>query len=185
MKVKDVLIEAMRLAGREEVAEDAAGETPAAETVRIKRAFLTYLNAVLDELARGYFPLDTSEEMSSETGRYAFSDFLKCPIKINGVTDGKTEIEWRICPDYLQTDCKKITVEYEYAPPELTEEDDFFYPVFAVSKRLAEYGMVAENFLVAGDGAAYSAWENKYREEIENLSSRSKVDGRIPPRRWI
>ncbi|MDE7380052.1 MAG: hypothetical protein K2N14_03265, partial [Clostridia bacterium] len=64
-------------------------------------------------------------------------------------------------------------------------DDDFFYPVFAVSARLVEYGMAAEYFLVNGDGAGYTAWEAKYRGEIENLLSRAGVKGRIPPRRWI
>lgn len=54
-----------------------------------------------------------------------------------------------------------------------------------MSARLVEYGMAAEYFLVAGDSEAYSAWESKYRAEIEMLLSRSSVKERIPPRRWI
>ena len=187
----------MRLVGREDAADAIASVVPAYgddgvqtdslpdEAVRLKRAFLTYLNAVLDELARGYFPLDTEEEMTSENGVYAFSQFLKGPIRINRVTEDEKPIGWHISPNYLHTKAKKVTVYYEYSPPTLTEEDEFFYPVFAVSARLVEYGMAAEYFLVAGDGSAYSAWENKYRNEIENLLAKSSVRGRIPPRRWI
>lgn len=212
MKVIEVICQTMRLVGRGDAAdaiESAAAaangegvaecngvygnETQSAietsvlpdEVRRLKRAFLTYLNAVLDELARGYFPLDTEEEMSSANGVYAFADFLKAPIKINRVTDGQNPVEWHICPNYLHTKSKKVTVYYEYAPPVLGEEDEFFYPVFAVGARLAEYGMAAEYFLISGDGTGYSAWENKYRNEIENLLSRSSVRERIPPRRWI
>lgn len=185
MKVKEVICRTMRMVGREDAADELEGDEPAAEAVRLKRAFLTYLNAVLDELARGYFPLDTQEEMTSESGDYAFADFLKGPIKINRVTDGEKLIEWHISPNYLHTNAKKITVYYEYSPPVLAEDDDFFYPVFAVSERLVGYGMAAEYFLVSGDGAGYAAWEEKYRNEIENLLSRSSVRGRIPPRRWI
>ncbi len=185
MEVIEIICETMRLAGRTSAAESLENGTYTDEAVRLKRALLTYLNAVLDELARGYFPLDTEEEMSSENGVYRFSKFLKAPAKINRVTDGKNPVEWHIYPNYLHTDCKKITVYYEYLPPELEEEDDFFYPVFAVSPRLVEYGMLAEYFLVAGDSEAYNLWENRYRSEIEMLLSRSSVNGRIPPRRWI
>ena len=197
MKVKEVIIETMRLVGREDAADAIASVVPAYgddgvqtdslpdEAVRLKRAFLTYLNAVLDELARGYFPLDTEEEMTSENGVYAFSQFLKGPIRINRVTDGEKPIGWHICPNYLHAKAKKVTVFYESAPPTLTENDEFFYPVFAVSPRLVEYGMAAEYFLVAGDSEAYNAWESKYRSEIEMLLSRSSVKERIPPRRWI
>ena len=194
MKVIDVICRTMRLVGRSDAAdliESAAGSNGAAqgaqpeEVKRLKRAFLTYLNAVLDELARGYFPLDTEEEMSSENGVYAFADFLKAPLKINRVTEAQNPVEWHISPNYLHAKAKKITVSYEYAPPVLGEDDEFFYPVFAVGERLVEYGMAAEYFLVAGDGTGYSAWESKYRNEIENLLSRSSVKDRIPPRRWI
>ena len=147
MEVKEILCRTMRLIGRTDAADCVENDSPTDEAARLKRALLTYLNAVLDELARGYFPLDTEEEMCSENGVYALADFLKAP--------------------------------------ELTEDDEFFYPVFAVSPRLVQYGMAAEYFLVAGDGEGYSAWESKYREEIEMLLSRSGVRERIPPRRWI
>lgn len=213
MKVSEVICQTMRLVGRSDAAEaieaaaaaaeaaDGANKNPtdggegvteaakapvlSDEVKRLKRAFLTYLNAVLDELARGYFSLDTEEEMSSESGVYSFAGFLKSPLKINRVTDGQNPVEWRIFPNYLQTEAHKITVFYEYAPPALGEDDEFFYPVFAVSARLVGYGMAAEYFLVSGDGAGYAAWENKYRGEIENLLSKSAVKERIPPRRWI
>ena len=185
MKVSEIICQTMRLVGRETSAENVEANTPTEEDLRLKRALLTYLNAVLDELARGYFPLDTEEKMQSENGVYAFSDFLKAPSKINRVTDGQNPVEWHIYPNYLHTSAKDITVFYEYLPQELKENDEFFYPVFAVSARLVEYGMAAEYFLVAGDGAGYSAWEEKYRDEIETLLSRSSVSGRIPPRRWI
>ena len=195
MKVSEVICQTMRLVGRSDAAEAIEAAAAAAEVVggaernqtvkRLKRAFLTYMNAVLDELARGYFPLDTEEEMSSESGVYSFADFLKSPLKINRVTDGQNPVEWRIFPNYLQTKARKITVFYEYAPPVLGEDDEFFYPVFAVGARLVGYGMAAEYFLVSGDGAGYAAWENKYRGEIENLLSKSAVKERIPPRRWI
>lgn len=185
MIVKELICQTMRLVGREDAADSINSSSPTDEAARLKRALLTYLNAVLDELARGYFPLDTEEQMSSENGVYAFADFLKMPVKINRVTDGENVIEWHICPNYLHTDSKNITVYYEYLPPQLNENDEFFYPVFAVSARLVEYGMAAEYFLVSGDGAAYNSWENKYRNEIENLLSKSSVKDRIPPRRWI
>lgn len=185
MTVKEMICRTMRLTGRVAAADSLESTAPSDEAVRLKRALLTYLNAVLDELARGYFPLDTEEEMSSEDGVYAFSDFLKEPVKINRVTDGKNPVKWHISPDYLHTDAKNITVYYEYLPPVLSDTDEFFYPVFAVGPRLVEYGMAAEYFLVAGDGEAYAAWESKYRAEIEALLSRSSVKERIPPRRWI
>ena len=186
MKVKDVICEALRLVGRADAAEAiSADEQLSDEVLRLNRACLTYLNAVLDELARGYFPLDYEEDMSGDDGKFAFSAFSRKPLEIKRVTAGGKPVKWRICPDYLVAEACAVTVFYTYAPQTLTGEDEFFYPNFAVGERLVEYGIAAEYFLVLGDATSSSAWENKYRNEIENLLSRSNIRGRIPPRRWI
>ncbi len=175
----------MTLAGRDDVVDSIAAGRGDADDIRIQRAFLTYLNAVLDELARGYFPLDASESFSSPNGRFALADFARCPVAITRVTWNKEPVKWHIYPDYLTADAENILVEYEYAPDPLGLDDEFGYPVYAVGARLVECGMVAEYFLVSGDGTGYTLWENKYRDEIERLLSRSNLSGRIPPRRWI
>lgn len=186
MKVKDVICEALRLVGRDDAADAiCAGGELTDEVLRLNRACLTYLNAVLDELARGYFPLDCEEEMSGDDGRFAFSAFSRKPLEIKRVTAGGKPVKWRISPDYLVADAYSVTVYYTYAPQTLGYEDDFGYPDFAVGERLVEYGVAAEYFLVLGDAASSAAWENKYRNEIDNLLSRSNIRGRIPPRRWI
>ncbi len=186
MKVKEVICEALRLVGRDDVADAiSAGQTLTDEKSRIKRAFLTYLNSVLDELARGYFPLDAQEDMSSSNGRFAFADFNYGPIKIRRVKSGGKDVKWSVIPDYLLADADSITVYYEYAPPTLAENDDFDYPAYAVGKNLVEYGMVAEHYLVLGAASESGAWEEKYRDEIEALLARCSLRDRIPPRRWI
>lgn len=186
MKVKDVICEALRLAGRDDAADAiSANNTLTDEVSRLKRACLTYLNAVLDELARGYFPLLATEEVDTEDGVAEFASFSFKPIEIKRVTADGKDVKWHISPDYLHANAQTVTVCYAYTPDALTENDEFFYPDFAVGERLVEYGMVAEFFLVLGDASGSAVWENKYRNEIENLLSHSTVKGRIPPRRWI
>ncbi len=186
MTVKEVIIQTLRLVGREDAADAvAAGGELDEEMTRLKRAFITYLNAVLDELARGYFPLDYVEDMTADDGRYVFSAFSKPPLRIRSVTCGGKKVKWRLCPDALEADSPEITVTYEYAPSALAETDEFAYPVFAVGERLVSYGMAAEYYLVMGDASSSQLWEGRYRSEIELLLSHSAVRGRIPPRRWI
>lgn len=185
MTVKQIICETMRLIGRTAIADSLESSNPTDEAVRIKRAMVTYLNAVLDELARGYFPPNAVEILWSGSGYYYYEDFEEVPIKIKRVTDGKNPVNWHAYGEYLKADSNKITVYYEYLPYNLNENSQFYYPVIEVSARLVEYGMAAEYFLVAGDGAAYNVWENKYRAEIEMLLSRGSSGGTIPPRRWI
>lgn len=186
MVVKDVICEVLWMVGRNDVSEDISENAPLSdEQWRMQRACLTYLNAVVDELARGYFPLEYEEDMTSSDGRFAFAEFSRTPLEIKRVTVDGQPVKWRVAPDYLLADGRNIRVYYTYVPARLALEDELIYPDYAVSERLIEYGMLAEYYLVLGDAASSEAWENKYREEIENLLSRSKVRGRIPPRRWI
>lgn len=187
MKVKDVICEALRLVGRNDAADAiSAGSELTDEVARLNRACLTYLNAVFDELARGYFPLDAEEDMSSRNGTFPFSGFSRKPLEIKRVTEGGKPVKWHISPDYLIASGNNIRVYYTYVPSPLTAADECEYPVFAVGERLIEYGIAAEYFLVLGDATSSAVWEDKYRREIENLLFRSPVvKGRIPPRRWI
>lgn len=186
MLVKDILCEVFELVGRHDVYDVVKGNKSLNdEQSRVQRACLTYLNAVVDELARGYFPIEYGEEMTSSDGRFAFSDFTYKPLEIKKVSVNSKPVVWRVVPDYLIADAATIYVRYTYAPDAFGLGEEFAYPHYAVGKRLVEYGILAEYYLVLGDADSAAAWENKYREEIENLLSKSTVRGRIPPRRWI
>lgn len=186
MRVSEVICQALRLVGREDAADSiGGGEALSDEVARLKRACLTYLNAVVDELARGYFPPEQTDELSSPDGKYAYADFSRVPHEIRRVKAGGKQIAYRICPDYMYVDAPEITVTYRYVPAAFNEDDEFTYPVFAVGPRLVCCGIVAEYYLVMGDAASSAAWEEKYRAEIDNLLSHSTVKGIIPPRRWI
>ncbi len=186
MTVKEVICAALRLAGRDDAAEAIdGGETLTAEYQRTKNAFLAYLNSVLDELARAYFPLEYEQEVSFADGRKPLSSFPRRIIRIKKVTVGGKPAEWRISSGYLCVGAESAVVVYEYAPDALGENDTFTYPVYAVGEKLAEYGMVAEHYLVLGCAEESRLWEERYRQEIEAILCRSTVRNRIPPRRWV
>lgn len=186
MKVKEVICQALRLVGRDDMADDMQNDVAlSAEFTRLKNTFLTYFNSVLDELARGYFPVSYEEETELVDGKIAVSSFGRRAVRIKRVLEGKKPVEWHISAGYLYADGEKVTVCYEYSPEPLGEADEFSYPEFAVSERLVEYGMAAEYFLVAGCAEESRLWEQKYRDEIEALISRCVVKPLVPPRRWI
>ena len=69
MKVKEVICYALQLVGRDDVAQEVAGSFAlSSEVARLKNIFLTYFNSVLDELARGYFPLSAKEDVFLSEG---------------------------------------------------------------------------------------------------------------------
>jgi hypothetical protein len=185
MTVKEIIKDAMRLVGREDAAEKAYTTYEDEETKRMEHTMLFCCNAVLDELARGYFPVKTTEKMTSDTGRFAFENFAKKPVKILKVKRGERKIGWHILPEYLQTDAGEVTVEYEYVPEKYEADDEFNYPDGEVGERLVCLGMAAEYQLICGEVESAGCWEERYRAEIDKLLSCHTVKERIPPRRWL
>ncbi|MGN0805808.1 MAG: hypothetical protein ACI4MC_02110 [Candidatus Coproplasma sp.] len=186
MTVKEIICQTLRLVGRDDAADALCGEAElSAEITRTENAFLTYFNSVLDELSRGYFPLPAEEEVTFSQGKTALSSFGRRVVRIKKLLVGKKPIKWHISQGYLCADAENAAVFYEYAPEPLKEEDEFFYPEFAVSERLVQYGMAAEHFLVSGCADESRMWEQRYRDEIEALIARCTVKPCVPPRRWI
>ena len=146
---------------------------------------LLCLNAVTDELARGYFPLRTSQKLLASDGGYAFSAFDHAPCRVLSVTCGGREQKWSYSPFGVLCDAPEALIEYEYVPEPFELTDEFFYPDAAVGIPLVCCGVAAEYMLIAGDTACAEMWESKYRAEIDRQLSRSASAGRIPPRRWL
>lgn len=213
MQVKSLICETLQLVGRTDAAEAIqGGSTLLTEVSRLKRACLTYLNAVIDELTRGYFPLYFTETLTrdgEEDGCFAYVTFTYTPLEIKKVTSQGEEIKWSANASGIVAEPAEITVEYAYTFS-VGDGETFDYPHRAVGSKLIEYGMAAEYFLVLGDAVSSAAWESRYRNEIENLlafcAANQKQDeepqkdaeegekpekpvgtvkGRIPPRRWI
>ena len=93
MKVKDILIRALKYAGR----EDAADELAKGEVTDCKEAVETALycfNAVEDEVARNYFPLVREDSLLNVKGSFAYTQFSRVPKRILSVKDGGGEIKF-------------------------------------------------------------------------------------------
>jgi hypothetical protein len=142
-------------------------------------------NAVVDELARGYFPVRTSETMSSSDCKFNFAKFTHRPLKIIKVLSGGRKVDWITFPEFLTTDRADVTIEYEYVPDKAVESDDFYYPDATVGERLVTFGMAAEYLLICGEVESAGCWETRYRAEIDRLLSQRSVKERIMPRRWL
>lgn len=186
MLVKQILSDTMRMVGRADVAESSQSSSSlTGEEGRIQSAMLLCLNAVVDELARGYFPLKTSQTLSSASGEYPFSDFDETPYRILRVTSEGREVKWRCQPAKLVCESPSVQIEYEYVPAAFALSDEFAYPHPSVGDWLVKCGVAAEYMLIAGDIDGADAWESKYRAEIDRQLALLPVKGRIPSRRWL
>lgn len=186
MKIKEIVFTALRLLGRGEVAaalED--GEALSKEATGTEESLLYCVNAVIDELARYYFPLVHREQLDLISGKVNFSRFAFRPVKILSVTANGKKSEYKVYPQYLTADGATAEVEYEYAPDKKGLEDDCDYAGFDVSERLIADGAVAEFCILNGEVSAAEYWEGEYRREIDRARAKYRRAAKIPPRRWV
>lgn len=191
MKVKDILMTALRYVGREDLVS-ALSEADSEEDIIIEReqrqvleALLCCFNSVEDELARCYIPLETEENLSSATGVYNYADFSLRPVKIIAVKSGGKPVKYSLTALSLITGCTEITVEYGYAPLKKGVFDDSAFSSVFANEKLIAAGTAAEFCLIDGEAQLAKTWESVYRAEIEKVQ-RTYLSGlNLPPRRWV
>ncbi len=143
------------------------------------------VNAVEDELARYYFPLKATENLSSQSGIYYFKNFAKRCIKVLSVTANGKKCGYEVFPEYLRADAEDITVEYWYSPQIKTIDGDSEYDGVKVSENLIAKGAASEFCLIRGEMSLAELWESKYRREIDLARKNGAAFGTLPPRRWV
>lgn len=185
MFVKELIGEAMNcISSSDDVQNYLSGEADAAVKEKAKTV-LFCINAVRDELARTWFPLRAQYTPPSGTADCELKNFDETPVKIIAVQKGGKSVRWRISGGVLHCGEADCTVEYDYTPAKLTEEDEFYFPEPAVGEYLVRCGALAEYFLLVGEVSLSAVWENKYRHEIDLIIARRSAAGRIPSRSWV
>ncbi len=187
MLVSDVVKTALCLVGRKDAADAIDGGTYAQSTSlsHAVNAMLHCFNAVEDELARSFFPLEREEQYITIDGKVNFSSFDFSPIKIVSVyCDGK-KVAFKIFPEYLEAEGIRITVRYMYCPVKKTISDESDYSGYPVGERLMSYGAAAEYCLIEGAFEDSENWEKRYRDEIARHRPYEKAEGYIPARKWV
>ena len=186
MKVSDVITSALRLIGRAELISSLSNPSKSdqedgAETIE---TLLYCFNAVEDELARKYIPLETKEVLSSTDNKFYYSKFSKYPVKIKSVTVGGMQAEYEVYTKYLEVGARKITVEYRYAPKRKTLDDESDYGE-SVGEYLIALGMASEYAVINGEAEMADKWEKLYRAQLDGTQRSLRVCADIPPRRWV
>ncbi len=191
MKVKDIIATALRFVGREEISrkispvDDACDADLTDEESEVIETMLYCFNSVEDELARCYIPLETKENLSSESGVYNYSDFSLRPVKIISVSAADKKVEYSITPLSLIADSAEITVRYGYAPLKKGIDGESAFSSVLANERLVAAGIASEYCLIDGEAKLAETWESIYRNEIETLQRTRLSALRLPPRRWV
>jgi len=186
MTVKDIIVYAFKLLGRQDAAEAVLnGQTLDKESAEKAETLLYCYNAVEDELARYYFPVTASQQISSPSGIYLFENFNKRPVKILSVKSGGKPVAYSVYNKHFECNASTVTVEYQYAPDKKELDGKSEYDGSPVDERLLAAGVLAEYCLIGGAVKSAEAWESRYREKIDTAQKKYRASAAIPPRRWV
>lgn len=185
MKIKDVVLSALRKIGREDLAIDIEeDDEPYEEPDDVVRILLYCVNATENELARYYFPLRCTETLQSDNGKFAFANFSHVPCKILSVKAGGRKKEFRLTAKELIADADRAEIEYNYVPAKKNMEDESDFNDLSDGE-ITALGAAAEYFLICGEPALAKAQEERYRSAINRAMKTAANGMRVPPRRWI
>ncbi len=181
MKVKEVILNVMRLVSNDKTADDYAdGRTLDDEEKKSVNQLLRAYNLVLKEIATDYLPLEMKETFSG--GNVEFSSFSKNPLKIISVLKNGENVEYEIRPASIKIpNGENFEITYSYMPDEQTPADDFPYYGKIVEERAFCYGIASEFCLINGRYDEASNWDSKYRRAIDTAFKHSakKIKGRL------
>lgn len=184
MKVKDCMILAAALLGREDVAAYLADGTEADGAEREAKLLLRCFNIVESELALDYAPLLCTEVLESDTGAVFYSMLRKEPVSIRSVEDlSGNERKFLLYPEYLKTDGGRLKITYSYLPEKKTSEDESDYTL-QIGERLVAFGMAAEYRLAEGDYESAAMWDKRYRAALKNALAGNGVKGCMRAKKW-
>lgn len=185
MKVKDIMITALNYIDRGDISAALAdGLTLSDEQSSVVKTMLFCCNAVENELARHYFPLENTQELISTTGNYAYTAFTYNPVRIIEVTQNGKPAAYTINPTGLRSDSGKITVRYKYVPSKKSIDGDSAFDGMRVDEALIAAGAASEYCLLNGEISLAELWESKYRIRIDR-AMKNFTGLSIPPRRWV
>ena len=185
MKVKDILILCCDLVEEENVKSYLNGQTANDEDSAIKdcELLLNCYNLITDEISREYYRFKTVETFTPENGVIEFTKFTFNPILVDSVKslDG-ADVTYKVNPVKIYVD-KTVKVEYAYACPERSLNDESDYSFTKISKRVLAYGTVVEYMLIKGMYEQAVMWRDAYRSALLACLSVRK-SRKVKEREW-
>jgi hypothetical protein len=169
MTVRDILKESALLMGEESLAIkiEQKKESEDEEINRKVNLLLTSYNAVQNDIALNYQPLETSVEVKDKS--IAIESLNPYPIKILAVYDENgNKIPFKVDDGIVYAKSKCAKIRYNYIPKDCGIEDDFAYLNQSVGKWAFTYGVSAQYCLSEGRYEESANWESRYRQ-ISNV----------------
>jgi len=186
--VNDIAIMAARFLGRDDIADymewakDQESISPSADA----KLFATSVGITCQELAEEHFPIESSENVSSdECCKILFSEFENRPKKVLAVVDGNG-----ICETFRNFDgfvkvSKPNTIYTVYFEkiPEIPNINEYAEHSAKISQRILAYGTCCHFCLCSLLFDEAKLWDARYHDAISELKIHESGKKRVK-RKW-
>ncbi|HIY96493.1 MAG TPA: hypothetical protein H9729_02280 [Candidatus Borkfalkia excrementigallinarum] len=183
MKVKQIMADAARLCGRQDIAEFLErGQTENLSAAqREEETLLRCYNLAENEIALDYLPLEHTEVLGSD-GFVAYAAFAFPPVEIvRACGAGGERLPFTVAEKGIRVREGKVAVTYSYRPRVKTAADEPETNSRAGARVLA-LGTACEYALMSGMLESAELLDRRYRDAIA-CACRER-GGRLKMRRW-
>lgn len=150
---------------------------PDDETKQQINQLLIFMNYVLREITKNYFPLSQKETISSDQeGKIYFSKLKRTATQIKDVKNFlDLSCHFEIFPEFLKVDNPntEYKVSYSFAPKTVQSINDEVELPFGVDYFVVCFGIASEFALLKGLYEESQMWESKFNSELKSLKSRT------------
>ena len=186
MKVKDILELAIIFLDKEELLDFSPfGETAVVPELEgkeigyLKRCF----NLVYNEVATGYLPILTTEEVKFENNILSYDSLSKSLFEIKKLENDGKNIKYSLLDTGIYAKTDRAIITYSYVPTEMDFSDDVFLFGGKLPARVLAYGVAMEYSLILGLHDDAELWESRYKNGLK-LACSKKSEIRLPSRGW-
>ncbi len=172
MLVKEIIINASTLIGREDVVQYLKDEQiePEQKTIDTVDVMVRLLNIVVSELASSFVPMIVNEDYVAKNGKVIYSELNYRPKEIlKAYDDAGNDKLLGVEHTFARVGETNVQVEYACFPPELTVDGEINYTEKDVTKNTLAYGLLAEYAITQGCFKDAVMWHDRYADNINEL----------------
>ena len=150
--------------------------TPTAEVTTTINQLIVFTNYVMREITRDYFPLKTSETVTSDEN--AVVNFEDLTHTITAVNDIKNctglSVRYTLYPDYIKLDNpnQQYTIFYNYCPDAVSSMQDTLSLPLGLDYFVVCYGVASEYCLSKGLYEEAGMWENRFINSLKSINGK-------------
>lgn len=133
---------------------------------------LIYMNYVLREVTKEYYPLSTEEELySNDQCEINFSNFTKNIISIKNVINENLPSTYNIYPSYIKVGKpnSKYSISYNYVIDAIKDINSIFILPLGLEPFIISYGIASEYATSKLQYDEANMWESKFKNALQSL----------------